>query len=153
MHKTKCPKLHKIQIKMVRQSKMCWIIYMKPSKFSIIISFSLCYIDHFPYDWAHAAYGIIWINQNVWFYRQPLEVQCKIWVLKQNYLKPTGLITFFISLALFLHMISNEMCQLKWMFCFLGCIRIVWLCVCVLYSSSWMVGLCYMNVITGQIFF
>lgn len=39
------------------------------------------------------------------------------------------------------------------MFCFWGCIWIVWLCVCVLYSSSWMVELCYMNVITGQIFF
>ncbi len=95
----------------------------------------------------------LWYNMNKSKCWQPLEVQCKIWVLKQNYLKPTGLITFFISLALFLHMISNEMCQLKWMFCFLGCIRLVWLCVCVLYSSSWMVRLCYMNVITGQIFF
>lgn len=140
---------------MVRQSKMYFLLnYLhETSKFSIIFSFSLCYIDHFPYDWTYAADGIIWINQNVWFYRQPLEVQCKIWVLRQNYLKPIGLIQFFISLALSLHMISNDMCQLKWTFCFLGCIWIVWLCVCVLYSSSWMVGLCYMNVITGPIFF
>lgn len=38
------------------------------------------------------------------------------------------------------------------MFCFWVCIWIVWLCVCVLYSSSWMVGLCYMNLITGHFF-
>lgn len=127
---------------------------MKPSKFSIFFSFSLCYINNFPYFFGLMnKLHIIRINQNVWFYRQPLEVQCKIWVLEQNYLNPTGLIQFFISLALSLHMISNEMWQLKWMFCFLGCIWIVWLCVCVLYSSSWMVGLCNMNVITGQICF